>query len=328
MRKIIFITVLVLAIVPIVRAGGSAGYPGAFLRNGIGARPLGMGGAYTAIAEGPDAIYYNPAGLAHSVRVDFTSSYKSLFMDRHFGYIAISFPIRNEATMAASWINAGVSDITGRGNSRQIFGEVADSHNAFTLSFSKIIHPVFSIGGNLRYIQEKLDDLETFTIGVDAGILAKPHKNVSVGATVQNLGSNYRWESSKYWSEGGSYDEQFPVIIKLGAAGNFFSGRFIPAVDIETGDQGGALFRTGAEYWFTKKVIRRVPDEYEEDVFVDVEEDVRFAGLRMGLDRGVPTFGLSLYQEFGKVSLGFEYAFLLGRFGTSAGHLLTMNLGY
>lgn len=33
------------------------------LKNGVGVRPLSMGGAYCAVAEGPESIYYNPAGL-------------------------------------------------------------------------------------------------------------------------------------------------------------------------------------------------------------------------------------------------------------------------
>ena len=102
----------------------------------------------------------------------------------------------------------------------------------------------------------------------------------------------------------------------------------IPAFDIETSDKGGAHYRTGAEYWFVKKVIRRVEDEYEEGTYLNVEEDFRYAGLRAGLDRGKPTFGGSVFQEFGRITLGLEYAFMLGRYGTSAGHLFTFNLGF
>jgi len=36
------------------------------LKNGAGIRALGMGGAYTAIAEGGAALFYNPAGLIYS----------------------------------------------------------------------------------------------------------------------------------------------------------------------------------------------------------------------------------------------------------------------
>ncbi|RKY59145.1 MAG: hypothetical protein DRP94_04355, partial [Candidatus Latescibacterota bacterium] len=38
-------------------------YAGAFLELGVGARPLGMGSAYVAVAEGPEVVYWNPAGL-------------------------------------------------------------------------------------------------------------------------------------------------------------------------------------------------------------------------------------------------------------------------
>jgi len=328
MRNIFLSLLALLLFAPATFASGAGGYAGAFLRNGIGARPLGMGGAYTAVAEGAEAVYYNPAGLGFIPKIMFTSSYKTLSLDRHLGYIAISFPIRGEAAMAASWVNAGVSDVIGRGESRQILGEIDNSSNAFAVSFAKALSSRISFGVNLQYIQEKLDDLESFTVGLDIGVIGKPHKNLSVGAVLKNLGSDYRWESSKYWSEGGTYDEAFPIVMKFGLAGNFISGRLIPAVDLETSNKSELKLRAGGEYWFTKKVIRVVEDEYEEDVFLEIEEDFRLAGLRIGLDRGVPTFGASVFQEFGRITFGLEYAFLIGRHGTSAGHLFTMNIGF
>jgi uncharacterized membrane protein YecN with MAPEG domain len=35
-----------------------------FVNTFVGDRAAGMGGAYTAIADGPEGMYYNPAGLA------------------------------------------------------------------------------------------------------------------------------------------------------------------------------------------------------------------------------------------------------------------------
>lgn len=328
MRHTLLSLLALLLFAPAAHASGAGGYAGAFLRNGIGARPLGMGGAYTAVAEGAEAAYYNPAGLGFIPKIMFTSTYKTLSLDRHFGHIAISFPIRGEAAMAAGWINAGVSDVIGRGESRQVFGEIGNSSNAFAVSFAKALSPRISFGANLQYIQEKLDNLESFAVGLDVGIIGKPHENISVGAIFKNLGSNYRWESSKYWSEGGTYEEEFPIVMRFGLAGNFISGRLIPAIDLETSDKSEFKYRIGGEYWFTKKVVRVVEDEYEEDVFLEVEEDFRLAGLRIGLDRGVPTFGASVFQEFGMITFGLEYAFLIGRYGTSAGHLFTLNIGF
>jgi hypothetical protein len=37
---------------------------------GVGARAMGMGGAYTAVSDDAAAIYYNPAGLAQMRRIE------------------------------------------------------------------------------------------------------------------------------------------------------------------------------------------------------------------------------------------------------------------
>ena len=42
----------------------SAGQAGAYLKMGVGARALGMGSAFTAVADDSTASFWNPAGLA------------------------------------------------------------------------------------------------------------------------------------------------------------------------------------------------------------------------------------------------------------------------
>ncbi len=229
--------------------------------------------------------------------------------------------------MAASWINSGVSDIMGRGQSRQIEGEIGNNQNAISLSFAKAIDDRFSVGGSLRYVQEKLAAVDVFAIGVDAGFLVRVHKMVSIGGTVQNLGSMYRWDSSSYWSQGTAYDEKFPVIARLGIAGNLLSETLVPAIDFEKSDKMGLRLRAGAEYWFVKKITRQVEDEYEEGKFIEEIETIRWAGLRLGIDNGSPTFGASYAYPLMGTSVALEYAFLVGREGTSAGHIFTLKMG-
>jgi hypothetical protein len=324
MRKVIITILVILSAASLAFSEDYAGYAGAFLRNGVGARALGMGGAFTGVAEGIEAVYYNPAGLGFIPRTMVSLSYKSLSLDRHFGHVAVAFPIRNEAAMAASWLNFGVSDVPMRNQSRQLLGEVGNSSNAIELAFGKALSEQLSLGGKFRYIQEEFDDLQSFAVGLDLGGVAKPYEFISFGATFQNLGSEHQWNGGDYWSQGTTYEERFPLVMRFGAAGYLIDNKLIPAIDLETSDKGELKFRAGAEFWYTKKVTRMVQDEYEEDLYNEVEEEIRVAGLRVGLDRGSPTFGASLIQEIKSISLSVEYAYLVGREDTDAGHLFTL----
>jgi hypothetical protein len=67
LKKITIIsTFLLLSITSFLNAQTVFGkYAGEFMAIGIGGRPLGMGGAFTGIANDVTAGYYNPAGLAN-----------------------------------------------------------------------------------------------------------------------------------------------------------------------------------------------------------------------------------------------------------------------
>ena len=47
-------------------------YAGDFLSLGVGARPLGMGGSFSAISDDSTAAYWNPAGLGGLHRSEIT----------------------------------------------------------------------------------------------------------------------------------------------------------------------------------------------------------------------------------------------------------------
>src|SRR5436305_1138881 len=51
----------------------------AFLDDGWGARPVGMGGAFTAISDDSNASLYNPAGIAQLQWNEFSATYAQLF---------------------------------------------------------------------------------------------------------------------------------------------------------------------------------------------------------------------------------------------------------
>jgi len=56
-------------------------YAGAFMENGGGARALGMGGAFTAVADDPSTTFWNPAGLTSSTSGELMIMHSELFGD-------------------------------------------------------------------------------------------------------------------------------------------------------------------------------------------------------------------------------------------------------
>jgi hypothetical protein len=69
--------------------GGNAAQ---FLKIGAGARALGMGEAMTACAEGPEALYWNPAGLAAARGLELGYARAELPDSTHHDYAALALP--------------------------------------------------------------------------------------------------------------------------------------------------------------------------------------------------------------------------------------------
>jgi hypothetical protein len=325
----VLLLILIAAVPQAIAQSGKAGQAGAFLKFGQGARALGLGGAFCSIADDQSAIFYNPAGIAFSSGRQVAFNYHSLTLDRNLNSASIVLPVRNEAVMAASWINSSVSDVQMRDSDRNLIGEFSNSYNLFGLSFAKKITDQFAAGANIRYIQAKLDYLSAYTVGADFGGLFKPNEFLALGLALCDLGSDLRWESGNYWSSGGtSYGDKFPFRLRGGASASALKGTLIPSVDAEYIQELGMKFHGGAEYWILKKIKLMIPDEDVEDEYRETEVDKRLLGLRAGYGDGSLNFGLSIYVPIEKTQVGFDYAFVSGKRSEGSNQIFTVRIAF
>jgi hypothetical protein len=73
------------------RAGTSSA---TFLKIGVGARAVGLGESFVAVANDPSAIYWNPAGLASVQRQEFLFSHASWPGDVNYEHVAWVLPVK------------------------------------------------------------------------------------------------------------------------------------------------------------------------------------------------------------------------------------------
>lgn len=225
-------------------------YAGEFLAIGVGGRPLGMGGAYTAIANDVTAAYYNPAGLAH-----LNYPQISLMHDERFGnlvnynYIAVGLPYGTDASVSLSIMRLGVDGIPDTRNALvdRITGKViyditlpsaridpskviefSNQDWAGYLTYSKRYSDDLYLGANVKLIYRSLGDFSATGIGFDIGAIYFPMENLTVGANVQDVTTTLL-----AWSTGRT--ELITPTLKTGAAYglDFLGGRFSTGLDFD-----------------------------------------------------------------------------------------------
>ena len=99
---------LILAVSPASFAGVDA-MP--HLRLGAGARSIGLGGAFTAIADDATATVWNPAGLGSAPDLSLNFSTQQLDLDRSHNFIALTKALGSAGSIGLAITNAGVSGI-------------------------------------------------------------------------------------------------------------------------------------------------------------------------------------------------------------------------
>ena len=310
-KKCILITFLILMIFcsAAFAETGDGGYAGTFLQLGFGARALGMGGAFVAVADDATGGFFNPAGLVQITKRTFGAFYRRMTLDRRLSYIVYNQPVRDEATIALAWINAGVADVMGRDGDGDITEEISNYQNAIQLFLGRRIINQLSIGVTIGYMQHNLANINAYGIGFGFSAMGRPIPELRLGVAVENLGMKYSWTSGDYWKRhdllGSSVKENFPFNIRVGASYLLLEDRILLSSEFDKNEKQEGKIHLGVEGWALENVAGRI-----------------------GYDRGSLTFGLGLKHKIQSAVLGFDYAFITSRVEDDADHLISLQFEF
>lgn len=228
-----------------VLAASGAKYAGEFIAIGVGGRALGLGSAYTALANDVTSGYWNPAGLSRL-------NYPQLILmhDERFGglinydYGAAALPLGANTSLAFSAIRLGVDDIANTTNawtdlnhdgipqSNELDRNNITYYNAadwaFYISYARKLDDRFSYGANLKLIRRDQGEGSATGIGFDLAAQYMLTDKFLLGANFQDVTTTLI-----AWNTG--TNELISPTLKIGSAYliDAFDGQFAPAFDVD-----------------------------------------------------------------------------------------------
>lgn len=141
----------------------------------VGARPLGMGGAFIAVADDANASYWNPAALAFLQTRQATGMYITGEEINYKGFASYNQPVGDSAAVAVSvytWNDQGIHN-----NFRK-------SWASFGVKVPFIPLGKMAVGANLGFARDKELDHDP---GVDVSVLYRINRQWSLGLLIQDV---------------------------------------------------------------------------------------------------------------------------------------------
>lgn len=283
-------------------------YAAEFLKLGVGARALGLGGAFVAMADDASTVYWNPAGVANLERAELMVMHAEQFgsLATH-DYLGFAQPLAGDRRSAVGigLVRFAVDDIkvtrdafqdlNGDGEYQEgepiltdKFRTESDSEYALFVTYAREVSDALALGVSAKSIRQGLVGNSSFGFGLDFGAHYRANSALTFGARLADVGTTLSWDSgtresvTPQLSLGATWRRAIPGLRGSLAA----SGNLVYATDgrDEASQLGsGADLQGGVEYWFDRVVAARV-----------------------GSDAGDFTAGAGLRHR----GLGIDYAFL------------------
>jgi hypothetical protein len=301
----------------------------AFLKVGVGARQVGIGSAATTIKGDPNMIFWNPAGIVLSdekLAVSFT--YNRWIADINQVAIGAVYNFKEIGNIGVGIISFGLSGISADRDLLppdlaylQIDQQTSATYSfrdfALILSYARNVTDLLSLGFNLKYLNERIDDLSANAFAIDLGANYKITDFWNIGARLSNLGSDIKY-----------YDIASPIPLSFSIGTSLFytfqksfTGRLF--IDVVQPQDLPQLFFTGVEFDALNLISARFGYKFNYSGTKD-----KGTSWRDPIETTIEGFsaGVGAKIEFGNYKVSFDYAFTQMKILDSV-HRITVGIG-
>lgn len=245
-RPYVLLLAAVFMLIPSVKLAHALESGADFLNIGASARASGMGSAYTALANGSNSIYYNPAGLALAKR-EFSLMHAAWALDSTYDFAAAAFPVAG-FTGAISFTRLGHGSFDGRNADGGGSGGFSASDKAFGLGLARMAGG-FNLGVGAKLLSSSIAGYDASTFAFDFGASRKlASAPVTLGLAVRNLGPGLKFLSKR---------EALPLSVSAGAAFTVIPGMNLAAEVSRLVYDQRTSFAVGTEYGLTNNLALR-----------------------------------------------------------------------
>ncbi len=164
-----------------------------FLEIGVGARAIGMGGAFVATANDASALYWNVAGIAQLKRPEVLFVRTNWLADIRFDYAGAVLPLGGYGSLGASLTSLSMGEMMVRTvEEPEGTGErFSASDMALAVSYGFHLTDRFSFGITAKYIYQRIWKETAQGFAVDVGTLFRTGlKGLRIGAALSNFGTD------------------------------------------------------------------------------------------------------------------------------------------
>ncbi len=297
---------------------GTAAAP--FLEIAVGARAVGMGGAFASLANDPTALYWNAAGSAALQQNEVVAIHTNWIAQTKFDFAALVLPLGNFGTLGMSFTSLSMDDMKVRTVEKpEGTGEFFSAGDvAAGISYARHLTDRFTIGFTAKYIQQTIWHESANAFAIDVGTIFRTDfvGGLTIGASLSNFGTSMKM-SGRDTREFGRIDPT-----KLGSNERIPSNIELDSWDLPLVLQFGVStspLKTDSYRWTVAVDALHPSDDYE-SVNIGTEFAFQdFLFLRGGyqslfLDQaeGGLSFGVGLASNMlfsGNTLIKFDYAF-------------------
>ncbi|MCB0261666.1 MAG: PorV/PorQ family protein [Calditrichia bacterium] len=248
---------------------GTAGYQ--FLKIGVGAEQIALGDAVTATVHDAAAVFWNPAGLGWLENRQVIAHYSNWLVNSKHSAFVLAFPFKS-LQLGFSVVSLNVESFEETTVDEPLgTGRMVDAGNVMAgFAVTRRFTDRLSIGGQVKFVQEKLDDLTFNNVLFDIGtIYFTGFRDLRLAFAFQHFGPDQTFRDQKF---------KMPLLFRVGAADNLVKNenfRVTAAVDLLHPTDNREWVNWGLELAFLDALALR-------------------GGYRMNIDEGNLTLGVGL----------------------------------